>query len=313
MKTSLYAQPPPDWQALCAKYGSFCADIEWHNLLHNAFGAISFYVVSNDEERSFALQVFRVGPFKAGYINFPIGGTLGGQLPEPACIELLTRRLAGRVQLLNLVCPAFLPEEAGYPGTPVIVPETAITDLASYALCDHKKIRRDLKRAQQFGIQIRENADSSYAQSLYALYQDTVARHRGRLRYSLRYFQELVRLAEQTAWLHVFTAHLDSRIIGFLVLLLHNRGAYYLHGAIDRDYAKYGVSDVLIAHAIAVSQQQGAGSFNLMASPVDQPKLLKYKEKWGATTRGQKHFQYFSHPAWKFAYHFGNAVLNLLW
>ena len=312
MEASIVSQPPDHWSALCARHRSLFASIEWQTLLHNAFDTVSYYVVAAEEEFSFAIQVFRKGVFKAAYINFPLGGTLGGHLPHASCIESLQRHLTGDVQLINLICSAFIQEEAGYMDTPVTLPESAITDLSNYRLLDNKKVRRDLKRAKQFGTQITTNTDPYHALTLYTLYKDTIIRHQGRIRYNLRYFQELIHLARDSDWVHVFTASLDNRIIGFLVLILHNDCAYYLHGASDRAYAKHGVSDLLIAYAIEFAEDQGLDGFNLMASPADQPSLIKYKEKWGATTQNQKHYQYFSHPGWKLAYRLGNSALNLL-
>jgi Acetyltransferase (GNAT) domain len=312
MKMSICSQPPERWQAMCARYDSLFASTEWQELLHHAFNIRSFYVLAEEEEWSFALQVFRAGPFRAGYINFPLGGTLGGHLPHPSCITSLGQHLSSGVQLMNLICPAFIQEEATYTGTPVMLPETAITDLANYRLLDKKKLRRDVKRARQFGTRISENPGLNNAQALYTLYKDTIARHQGKIRYNVQYFQELIRLSHQSNSVHILTASLDLQMIGFLVLVRHNNWAYYLHGATDRAYAKYGVSDLLIASAIELAQTQGLAAFNMMASPAEQLSLVKYKEKWGATTRQQKHFQYFSHPGWKFAYHLGNSAHSLL-
>ena len=34
-----------------------------------------------------------------------------------------------------------------------------------------------------------------------------------------------------------------------------------------------------------ITQNQGMECFNFMASPVNQPSLIRYKEKWGGVTR----------------------------
>lgn len=53
-------------------------------------------------------------------------------------------------------------------------------------------------------------------------------------------------------------------------------------------YRQYSPSDLQFNEAIQSAREDGYERFNLMSSPIDQPSLVKYKEKWGGETRQHK-------------------------
>jgi len=122
---------------------------------------------------------------------------------------------------------------------------------------------------------------------MYKLYAQAIMRHRGRIRYTLPYFRELVRLAASSHQLYCLLAMHNEKIAAFLVMAIEGDTAYYLHGANDRELSRLCPSDLLLYHAIHEAKELGLSSFNLMASPQNQPSLVRFKEKWGSVTKPQ--------------------------
>jgi lipid II:glycine glycyltransferase (peptidoglycan interpeptide bridge formation enzyme) len=114
-----------------------------------------------------------------------------------------------------------------------------------------------------------------------------VTRHQGTLRYNASYFRGLIQLAKEDWRLRCLLAVYDEHIIGFLVIALAGSTAYYLHGATDMTCQHYRPADLLFHEAITWAKDTGIQSFNMMASPRRQKSLIRYKEKWGCTSKPQ--------------------------
>jgi lipid II:glycine glycyltransferase (peptidoglycan interpeptide bridge formation enzyme) len=170
---------------------------------------------------------------------------------------------------------------------PVVeTPETAITDLQTWDIGDaSSNVRRDLKKAQRAGVSIAESVGLELADALYGIYHDTIRRHRGSLRYTRPYFRNLLQLSRTNPRLRVSVALVEGKVGAFNVAAIDGSQSFYLHGGIDLDASSMRPGALLMDGAIRWAQQAGCESFNLMSSPADQVSLIRYKEKWGGTTR----------------------------
>ncbi len=168
-----------------------------------------------------------------------------------------------------------------------IVPETAIIDLQAWDMVRLPKLRRDIKKANRSGLDILEAHSTSHAEYLYRLYKTTIRKHAGSLRYTPTYFRGLVDLSKEIRLVRCLLAAKDDQIAGFITTIWHGTTVYYLHGGFNSAFRTHGVSDKLMYRAIEQAQRDGAQCFNLMASPANQPSLVRFKEKWGAVTRPQ--------------------------
>lgn len=256
----------------------------WQHLLEKSFGCRTIYAVGNSG--GFAISAFRAGPFRVGYLGFPLGAGVGAsQSLIGLAGALRTCRLQGMPVCLRIPVSAFGPQQTL--DLPYLAnPETAIEDLQNWRLESiSKNLRRDIRKAQRSELTVCEVTDSRVADRLYEMYSNTVKRHGGSIRYNVDYFQELIKLSATQPRLRVLVASQDSDIAGFVITAQHGSTSYYLHGGADPLYRKDSPSDLLVNHAIHVAQQEGSDTFNLMASPPDQLSLVRYKEKWGGVTR----------------------------
>ena len=280
-------EPPRNWDALCRRTSSVFGSVDWQQLLAASFGCRTVYAF--DEAGGAAITLFRAGPFEVGYLGFPTGalvGEAGARWQIVSDFDKTARN--ARTVCLRVPVSAFAQRES-IAAPSVATPETAITDLGSWDLMAvSKKLRRDIRKAGRSGLETSRSIDDSLGPALYGMYRGTVQRHGGSLRYNSRYFSGLVALAAGNPAVRIFTARMDSELVGFAVTVRNGDTSYYLHGGTVPHARQLSPSDLLLADAIADARDTGSTVFDLMSSPVDQPTLVRYKEKWGGETKPQR-------------------------
>ncbi|MCA9972964.1 MAG: GNAT family N-acetyltransferase [Anaerolineales bacterium] len=285
----VFTEPPPSWEAMCQAERSLFHTPAWQSLLKRSLRASPLFVMQSDGAAAFAVTVFSAGPFRVGYVGFPVGGMLhGAPLTAAQLAELrpLLRR-QGIDRLRLVISPLAFGEALPYPA--VALPETAVTNLPAWDLNQlSSSIRRNVNKARRSGVQLQDAGLPMHGERLFTLYRQTIARHGGSVRYSAAYFRELASLAGQEARLRCLLAAVDDQIVSFVCVGLDGATAYYLHGATDMAYQHLRPADLLFAAAITWARDEGMAVYNMLASPADQPSLVRYKEKWGGETAPQQ-------------------------
>ena len=72
--------PPQYWDSLCLESDDLFNRVEWHNVLSRGFGCETIYGWDRENRSGMSITIFKAGPFKVGYIGFPVGGMLGKEL-----------------------------------------------------------------------------------------------------------------------------------------------------------------------------------------------------------------------------------------
>jgi hypothetical protein len=278
-----YRSPPGGWDASCREAGLVFGSPGWQQLLHAGFGCDSVYAWNGAEGA--AIAAFAAGPFSIGYLGFPAGSVLGH--PEVLADMLAGMRGSAAVRLTCLRIPVSpFGGEADVRAPFVENPETAITDLQSWDLMRvSKNLRRDIRKAGRSGLEIEHTTDAKLAPTLFGMYESAVRHHGGSLRYNQVYFGGLLELAAHDPRVRVYIARQDSDVAGFAVVIYDAGTACYLHGGSTAEFRQLSPSDLILSEAITAARDAGQAVFNFMASPADQPSLVRYKEKWGAETR----------------------------
>lgn len=259
------AEPSPDlfdsaaWAAVIACLGARC----WLGIDRN-------------ENRRIILFVWQKGPVRVGYLGFPVSPAWlltdsiwqsRGSMPLPERIDLL------RVNFSTLDTSVV----AGPPG--LSLPESAIPDLSAWPLRNQRKIRKDLALGVRHGVKLC-NATPDDATTIFSIYEQTVSRHRGRLRYNLDYFKALTLMSAGCEDVQVRLARDQQKAIGFCVTVKQADRGYYLHAGVAEGCRHLGAADLLADDAIRWAISRSCRSFSMMASPQDQPGLHKFKQKW---------------------------------
>lgn len=275
---------PDEWTRLSLESGALFGTGEWQGLLERSFGCRTIYACSKDN--GFAITVFRAGPFKIGYLGFPVGGDIGGNSSESMLADILANaRLPDMPVCIRMPVSAFSQEarlDLPYQSNP----ETVIENLQDWRIESvSKNLRRDIRKAGRSGLVVSEATDALVGDELFNMYFQTVKRHGGAVRYNAGYFRALIELAKVQPRLQVLIATQETDVAGFVVTARHGNAAYYLHGGAKPEHRRSSPSDLLLNDAIQRAQREGSQNFSLMASPPDQASLIRYKEKWGGVTR----------------------------
>ena len=291
MKLAATIAPPSGWEETCLSRGSLFHSLTWQQLLARSFGSQTIYVWDSAMADGMAVTVFPAGPFRVGYVGFPVGGSLSRRPLLPSHLAALKQLPTPiRLHILRVPVSAFCESvEMGLPCSDA--PETAILDLQGWDVGHSKKLHRDVKKARHADLRIIPASGASHGDELYQLYRDTVTRRGGALRYNAAYFRHLVALAESQPGVRCLLAIKDGVTAGFVVVVKDGTIAYYLHGATAPAMKHLGVTDLLLLDGIEWARDKGAEVFNLMSSPSSQDSLIRYKEKWGGITKTNRTYE----------------------
>lgn len=224
------------------------------------------------------VPVFRRFGIKVGFLGFPVAGpdfdVLAGNDHHA-----LTRDVAGigRLALVRTTQS----QQAAFDARAVAGrPEAWIDELTQWDFQGRKRLRKDLAFARRACAGSELVSEGFVARDCFELYAAAVQRHQGTHRYGLRYFEALQDLARKSRLLKMVAMRCGQKVTGFAVAALHSGVAHYLHGAVDSDGRRQGVSDLLLEHLIEFAKDAGSIRFTFMSSPWEQPGLMKFKRKW---------------------------------
>ena len=252
----------------------------WTNIVENGLNARTVPLGPNC-----ALSLFKWGPVVAAYPNFPFGLRSREEFIQLMCTETLGTLKGKGVDLLRLGMPASVLAASERPPLVKSVPETVVNELESWSLDALSSIGLyKVRRAVRDGIRIR-NATAADCEKIFNLYRHTIKKHNGRLRYTHQYFQILLTASSSGGPLRISVADTpEASCVGFIATLRRGATTFYLHGGFDRDHARMRPGFALMSHLLGLASKDGCARFNMMASPTDQPELIRYKERWGGDT-----------------------------
>jgi len=288
MALSFDYNPPDNWESACQINASLFSSCKWQQLLNIGLNSCTLYGWNDEKQCGVTITVFKAGPFRVGYVGFPAGVTLRGEgLTEELVDEIKKAKFPCRIDVLRFLISPFLMEGfIALRGTKV--PETAILNLQSWQ--QPSGTRRNVRKFQKSGLIIKDIYSKGLAIDMYSLYANTVIRHNGNIRYTKAYFENLVASISASDLLRCIGAFDDQKLIGFVVVGIHGKTAYYLHGATNINYTNFRVSDGLYLEMILWAKEKKLDIVNFMSSPQAQMGLIKYKEKWGGVT--EEHMTY---------------------
>lgn len=291
--------PPSFWEQECLRQGSLFHSRRWTQLIEESFPTSTLYVwsPSKPSTEAMSITVFRLGPFRIGYVGFPRGGTISGRAPS---VDLLLslRAARARVHALRVPTSAF-PAYESLPFSYAETPETAILDLGRWQLDGlPSAVRRNIRKALRWGLTVACADPNTDARAVFDIYRSTIVRHRGSLRYNELYFKGLLCLAQTTPKVRFLVARAKGEVAGFIVVALDGVIAYYLHGGVSLNHSASRPADLLFSESIRWAKEQGAECFNMMSSPSGQKTLVQFKEKWGGATRPHRTYTVPVNPIW---------------
>lgn len=239
-------------------------------------GARCWLGIDRDKNRRITLFVWQKGPVRVGYLGFPISPAWlltdwdwqsRDSMPLPERIDLLRWNF-------STIGTSVVASPLG-----ISQPESTIPDLSAWPLRNQRKIRKDLALGVRHGVTLC-NATIEDVATLFSIYEQTISRHRGRLRYNLDYFKTLTLISAGCEDVQVRLARDQQKTIGFCITVRQADRGYYLHAGVAEGCRHLGAADLLANDAIRWAISKNCKSFSMMASPQDQPGLHKFKQKW---------------------------------
>ena len=285
--------PPIDWDTKCQKSESFFNNRLWHSVLKNSFNVKTLYYWDDKQEEGLSICIFQKSIFKIGYIGFPLGGTITGMNINNYLLNSINNNISPKqIHLLRIPTGKFSPSTLNHNHSNSC-PETYINNLENWSKDNlSKRCRRDINKSIRENSEVEIITDPSNSKIIYNLYKKTIIKNDGSMRYNEDYFKSVISLSKDYKKLRCTCIRNNNKIIAFLIMVIDKNIAHYLHGAIDYNYRKSLPNDLLIFDAIMWAKNMGAKSFNFMCSPIKQPNLIKYKEKWGGQTSRNITFEY---------------------
>jgi hypothetical protein len=239
------------------------------------------YAWNADISVGLVMPVFRRGPLKIAFLGFPVAGQdfdrFDFRQQEQAQHLLCDATHCDLVRSVRSgVC-----SPSATPGT--LQPEVWIDDLSTWPRGGKgKRIDKDVAFAMRATAKLTPHAGLGDPVSTYSMYRQTILRHGGRTRYTLEYFRRMRLLCSEGGVMRGLSyCDEQGRTVAFGISARHGDTCYYLHGAVDETARSTGVADLILFQLISQGRSDGATRFSLMASPRDQPGLVKYKKKWG--------------------------------
>lgn len=268
--------PGDEYRDWLSHAGALFADPLWVGPIAAALGARPLYGFHPGRGEGVAVQVFRYCGLAVGYAGLPISPAWLSDAEYRKQIDVpgvhLTRFNLSCLQPVNRVSHGEHAKE---------LPETVIPSLGLWPKRNARKLKKDRAFAARSRIKVA-NLDVSQAGTVESLYRNTVARHRGSLRYQEDYFRTVIALSTQTTKVLARGAFDQAGCLaGFAMFGLDGSTAHYLHGGVADNARSHGVSDLLLGDAIDRVIELGAESATLLPSPERQSGLIAFKHKWG--------------------------------
>lgn len=141
-------------------------------------------------------------------------------------------------------------------------------------------IQRKIRRAEREGLSYESGCSQPLLARFYSLLLLTRARHRLPPQ-PIEWFQNLVDCMGEKVCIRI--ASKAGEPVAGILTLRHGEQLTYKYGASDADRHNLGGTAMLFWEMIQEAKQSGIESLDLGRSDLDNPGLIAFKERWGAT------------------------------
>ena len=159
---SLSITPPQSWAEVSDAEASFFNSIEWLSLMNKAFNSKTLYIDDRNKGVRMAISIFKAGPFRIGYLGFPITTFLGeGEITNQTILKIKEAKIQTGLHLLRIPTSSFLDNHnlTFYSNK---TPESAILDLQVWSESQlSSAVRRNIRKAQKSGVIISDATEQN--------------------------------------------------------------------------------------------------------------------------------------------------------
>jgi len=145
--------------------------------------------------------------------------------------------------------------------------------------CDKDSVQRRLRRADRENLNYEEGNSPELLNKFYRLQVLTRRRHQAPPQ-PLAWFRNLMTILGQSAKIRVVSK--GETLVASILTLSCNGTVIYKYGCSDAAHNNLAGTPYLFWKAIQDAKQQGAHTFDMGRSDLDNPGLVKFKSNWGA-------------------------------
>lgn len=155
----------------------------------------------------------------------------------------------------------------------------------------HKNcIQRAIKKAQKENIEIFQGRHLADLKAFYRLHLITRKKH-GVPVQPFRFFRNLWETFYPRQMTTLLMARFEGNVIAAVILLWHNKTAYYKFGASDDRFQNQRANQLLMWEAIQIAHNRNCKCFDFGRTSITNRGLEKYKSRWGTKKHPLDYFQ----------------------
>jgi CelD/BcsL family acetyltransferase involved in cellulose biosynthesis len=145
--------------------------------------------------------------------------------------------------------------------------------------CHRDSIQRKIRRAGRERLLYDEGRSETLLDHFYDLLIETRRRHY-MLPQPKAWFRNLAESFKEA--LKIRVAYVNRRAVAAILTLRFQRTLVYKYGCSDSEYNRLGGVQFLLWRCIQEAKQDGLETLDLGRSDIDQPGLIRFKDRWGA-------------------------------
>lgn len=155
-------------------------------------------------------------------------------------------------------------------------------------------IQRMIRRADREGLSCEQGRSEALLQEFYSLMLKTRRRHRVPPQ-PISWFRNLIACLGDRLSIRVATK--NGAPLASVLTLSHRSTLVYKYGCSDERYHHWGSVPFLFWNAIQEAKDNGLEEFDLGRSDSDNPGLINFKSRWGASSSMLQYVKFSSHHA----------------
>ncbi len=321
----------PEWDPFCAQYSGLVFHSEaWQQVVQSGLQGPSMYCTLWEGKNlilGLPVLLMNYKIFKILYAAIPYGTIIGDYQTLPYFFVALYNFLRSqRLHVLHL--------GGSYPGAPYLdvpghtpkyqpVHVLSLQDTSEEDIQQKYKpyTRRDIRRAERFGVKVETISSRCEVEDFYLLYLCSMKRNQAMAKYPKKFIYSIYDCIIAKGQGDIFFAKFDNKnIAGIMILYSKDISHYYFGGSI-KEYHKYQPNEALLHAAIVKAITMKKLAFDFMGSEENDVDLIRFKQKWGAVRHQTVHYTIvqnaFRHTLWNIGLRFlsfswGTALTRLV-